>query len=69
MKGVDEADIVKADGTRLYVLHGQKFLIDLQVPAFGEQRKYLLSFSGEKLHLRFEDGDGRVVSVDGGQGD
>ena len=27
VKGVDEADIVKADGTRLYVLHGQKFLI------------------------------------------
>ena len=27
VKGVDEADIVKADGTKLYVLHGQKFLI------------------------------------------
>src|SRR4051812_48353730 len=27
VKGVDEADIVKADGTRLYVLHGQSFLI------------------------------------------
>jgi CubicO group peptidase (beta-lactamase class C family) len=50
-------------------LNGQKFLIDLQVPAFGEQRKYLLSFSREKLHLRFEDGDGRVVSLDGEQGD
>lgn len=27
VKGVDEADIVKADGTRIYVLHGQKFLM------------------------------------------
>jgi len=27
VKGVDEADIVKADGTKLYVLHGQKLLI------------------------------------------
>ena len=27
VKGVDEADIVKADGTKLYVLHGQKFVI------------------------------------------
>jgi hypothetical protein len=33
VKGVDEADIVKADGTRLYVLHGQKFLIVNAWPA------------------------------------
>ncbi len=25
VKGVDEADIVKADGTKLYVLHGRNF--------------------------------------------
>jgi CubicO group peptidase (beta-lactamase class C family) len=50
-------------------LTGQRFVVDMRVPAFGVQRKYLLSFSGEKVHLRFEDGDGRVVSVDGEQGD
>jgi len=33
VKGVDEADIVKADGTKLYVLHGQKFLIVNAWPA------------------------------------
>ena len=33
VKGVDEADIVKADGTQLYVLHGQKFLIVNAWPA------------------------------------
>jgi hypothetical protein len=33
VKGVDEADIVKADGTELYVLHGQKFLIVNAWPA------------------------------------
>jgi CubicO group peptidase (beta-lactamase class C family) len=49
-------------------LNGQRLAVDLRVPAFGVQRKYLLSFSGEKLHLRFDDGDGRVVSVDGEQG-
>lgn len=33
VKGVDEADIVKADGTKLYVLHGQKFVIVNAWPA------------------------------------
>jgi len=33
VQGVDEADIVKADGTRLYVLHGQKLLIVNAWPA------------------------------------
>jgi hypothetical protein len=33
VKGVDEADIVKADGTKLYVLHGQKFVIVEAWPA------------------------------------
>ncbi len=33
VKGVDEADIVKADGTRLYVLHGQKLFIVNAWPA------------------------------------
>jgi hypothetical protein len=33
VKGVDEADIVKADGTRLYVLHGQRLLIVNAWPA------------------------------------
>ncbi|GLS22974.1 hypothetical protein GCM10007874_59940 [Labrys miyagiensis] len=48
-------------------LNGQSFAIDLQILAFGEQRKYLLTFNGEKIHIRFEDGDGRVVSIDGKQ--
>ncbi|HEX2672296.1 MAG TPA: beta-propeller domain-containing protein, partial [Polyangiaceae bacterium] len=33
VQGVDEADIVKADGDKLYVLHGQKFLIVNAWPA------------------------------------
>jgi hypothetical protein len=50
-------------------LNGQTFVIDLQVLGFGEQRKYVLSFNGEKLNLRFTDGDGRVVSIGGAQAD
>jgi hypothetical protein len=50
-------------------LNGQTFVIDAQDLGYGGQRKYLLSFSGEKLNFRLTDEHGREVSADGEQGD
>ena len=48
-------------------LNGQTFMIDLQDLGYGEQRELFLSFSGEKLNLRYTNTDrpDRGVSVDG----
>lgn len=52
-------------------LNGQTLAIDDQDvgSGSGEQSKYILSFSGEKLNLRHTDEHGREVSVDGERGE
>ncbi len=52
-------------------LNGQTFVIDMQYLGYGEQRELFLSFSGEKLSLRYTTTDrpDQSVSVDGEQGD
>jgi hypothetical protein len=66
VKGVDEADIVKADGTQLYVLHGQKFLI---VDAWPAQRLAVaggVDVEGEPTEMFVADGKAVIFStVDG----
>jgi CubicO group peptidase (beta-lactamase class C family) len=53
-------------------LNGQTFVIvDDQDPGSGsgEQRKFLLSFSGDKVNLRLTEENGQEVSINGEQGD
>lgn len=66
VKGVDEADIVKADGTRLYVLHGQKFLIVNAWPAPSLGTAGSLDIEGEPSEMFVANGKAVVFSrVDG----
>lgn len=66
VKGVDEADIVKADGTRLYVLHGQKFLIVNAWPAPSLGTAGSLDIEGEPSEMFVAGGKAVVFSrVDG----
>jgi len=50
-------------------LNARTFEIVTQYLGYGAQRKYLLSFSGEKLILRRTDTEGQEVSIDGERGD
>ena len=66
VKGVDEADIVKADGTELYVLHGQKFLIVNAWPAPGMGLAGGLDIEGTPSEMFVANGKAVVFStVDG----
>ena len=68
VKGVDEADIVKADGTRLYVLHGQKFLIVDAWPAPSLAVAGSVDVEGEPTEMFVADGKAVIFStVDGRQ--
>jgi hypothetical protein len=64
--GVDEADIVKADGTRLYVLHGQKLMLVDAWPAPSLGVAGSVDIEGEPTEMFVA--NGRVVvfsTVDG----
>jgi hypothetical protein len=64
--GVDEADIVKADGTRLYVLHGQKLLLVDAWPAPNMAIAGSTDIEGEPTEMYVADGKVVVFShVDG----
>jgi hypothetical protein len=66
VKGVDEADIVKADGTRLYVLHGQKFLIVDAWPAPSLNVAGGVDVEGDPTEMFVADGKAVIFStVDG----
>jgi hypothetical protein len=66
VKGVDEADIVKADGTKLYVLHGQKFLIVDAWPAASLGLAGGIDIEGTPLEMFVANGRAVVFStVDG----
>jgi hypothetical protein len=66
VKGVDEADIVKTDGTYLYVLHGDKFLVVDAWPAVSLSLASSLSIEGEPLEMFVTPGQAVVFSlVDG----
>ncbi|MEI9949804.1 MAG: beta-propeller domain-containing protein [Pseudomonadota bacterium] len=62
VKGVDEADIVKADGTKLYVLHGQKFLIVDAWPAAKLALAGGLEIEGTPLEMFVANGRAVVFS-------
>jgi uncharacterized secreted protein with C-terminal beta-propeller domain len=51
VKGVDEADIVKAVGTRLYVLHGQRLLIVNAWPAANLSLASGIDIEGEPREM------------------
>jgi len=57
--------VMAAKGTWL---DSRTFLFDLLAPGADVQRKWTLSFDGEKLNLRGKDRDGRDVSIDGARG-
>jgi uncharacterized secreted protein with C-terminal beta-propeller domain len=66
VEGVDEADIVKADGTRLYVLHGQKFLIVDAWPAPNLSMAGGADIEGTPSEMFVADGKAVIFSsVDG----
>ena len=66
VEGVDEADIVKADGTRLYVLHGQKFLMVDAWPAPSLATAGSIDIEGEPSEMFVASGKAVVFStVDG----
>jgi len=66
VKGVDEADIVKADGTKLYVLHGQKFLVVNAWPAANLATAGSVDIEGEPSEMFVANGKATVFSsVDG----
>ena len=44
-------------------------MIDVQYVGLGEQRKFTLSFNGNKVSLRGTARDGRDILVDGEAGD
>ena len=62
VKGVDEADIVKADGTKLYVLHGQKFLIVDAWPAPSLGLAGSIDIEGTPLEMFVANGRAVVFS-------
>ena len=63
VKGVDEADIVKADGTKLYVLHGQKFLIVDAWPAANLGLAGGIDIEGTPLEMFVANGRAVVFST------
>ena len=66
VKGVDEADIVKADGTRMYVLHGQKLLIVDAWPAANLATAGSADIEGQPLEMFVANGKAVIFStVDG----
>jgi len=66
VKGVDEADIVKADGTKLYVLHGQKFLIVDAWPAATLALAGGVDIEGTPLEMFVANGRAVVFSTTDG---
>jgi hypothetical protein len=66
VKGVDEADIVKADGTSLYVLHGQKLFVVNAWPAQTLATAGSVDLEGQPLEMFVANGQAVVFStVDG----
>ncbi|HEY5962176.1 MAG TPA: beta-propeller domain-containing protein [Polyangiaceae bacterium] len=66
VQGVDEADIVKADGTRLYVLHGQKFLMVDAWPAPTLALAGGIDIEGEPTEMFVSDGKAVIFSTANG---
>ena len=68
LSGHNPGHIPAAKGTWL---NGHTFVIDAQDVGYGEQQKFILTFSGSTLniHRTVEVGEGWDVSVDGQQGD
>jgi len=46
-------------------LNGSTFEIERQVVGMDEQQNWILSFGGDRLHLRGKDRDGREISIEG----
>jgi Beta propeller domain len=66
VKGVDEADIVKADGTRLYVLHGQKFVVVDAWPAPGLALGGATDIEGDPTEMFVANGKAVIFSIASG---
>lgn len=49
-------------------LNGSTFEMERQTVGMDELQKFLLSFDGDRLHLRGNDRDGREISIDGEAG-
>jgi len=65
ISGANPGHITAAKGTWL---NGQTFELDTQDLGFGGMSKYILSFNGKKLRFARTDPWGRIVSLDGEQG-
>jgi CubicO group peptidase (beta-lactamase class C family) len=49
-------------------LDGQTFVVDLQYVGRGEERKWILTFNGDKLTIKSKTRDGREISIEGANG-
>jgi uncharacterized secreted protein with C-terminal beta-propeller domain len=66
VSGVDEADIVKTDGTRIYLLHGNQFVIVDSWPATSLAAATSVAIEGQPIEMFVADGRAVIFSrVDG----
>ncbi|HSC88442.1 MAG TPA: beta-propeller domain-containing protein, partial [Polyangiaceae bacterium] len=61
--GVDEADIVKTDGERIYLLHGQEFFLFDSWPAAETEKLGSIELPGQPIELFVEGGRAIVFST------
>jgi hypothetical protein len=69
VKGVDEADIVKTDGTHIYLLHGNQFFVLDAWPADMTELTGQLDVEGSALEMFVHEGTAVVFSSVYDQGD
>ncbi|HMI93584.1 MAG TPA: beta-propeller domain-containing protein, partial [Polyangiales bacterium] len=69
VEGVDEADIVKTDGTHIYVLHGNKLVVLDSWPADATAMKSSIAIEGRTTEMFVKDGVAAVFSQVTDQGD
>jgi uncharacterized secreted protein with C-terminal beta-propeller domain len=65
VEGVDEADIVKTDGTYIYHVNGRRVVITQAVPAAGMNVSSVIEFADETFHPNEIYADGRYLIVVG----
>ena len=69
VEGVDEADIVKTDGTHVYLLHGNKLFVLDSWPADATAMKSSIAIEGQPTEMFVKDGVAAVFSQVSDQGD
>ena len=69
VEGVDEADIVKTDGTHIYLLHGNQLFVLDSWPADATAMRSSIAIEGTTTEMFVKDGVAAVFSLVHDQGD